>query len=126
MQLLTLAPKPVPASSPIATLPLPSTFKRSASSPIAVLLEPDVLFSNARSPNALFSLPVFITSALRPCALLKVTVDVTKERICAEGVVVGAAVVMDKRISSNGGVHFASGVEKQCSTANCGVIIRAG
>src|SRR4029077_13495289 len=44
----------------------------SASSPMAVLLEPDVLFSIARSPNALFSLAVLATSALRPCALLKV------------------------------------------------------
>src|SRR6266404_5000341 len=52
------------------------------------------------------------------------TVDVTKERICAEGVVVGAGVVMDKRVSSNGRVVGAGGVEKQCSTANCGVIIR--
>ena len=52
------------------------------------------------------------------------TFDVTKERICAEGVVVGAAVVMDKRVSSNGSVLFASGVEKQCSSANCGVVIR--
>jgi len=32
------------------------------------------------------------------------TFDVTKERICAEGVVVGAAVVMDKRVSSNGSI----------------------
>src|SRR5512132_4470826 len=52
------------------------------------------------------------------------TFYVTKERICAEGVVVRAGVVMDKRVSSNGSVQFASGVEKQCSTANCGVIIR--
>ena len=52
------------------------------------------------------------------------TFDVTKERICAEGVVIGAAVVMDKRVSSNGSVLCTSGVEKQCSTADCGVIIR--
>ena len=81
---------------------------------MAVLLEPDVLFSIARSPNALFSLAVLATSALRPCALLKVPSTLSKERICAEGVVVGAAVVMDKRVSSNGSVLCASGVEKQC------------
>jgi hypothetical protein len=67
MQLLTLAPKPVPASSPTATLPLPSTLKRSASSPIAVLLEPVVLLCMARSPNASFSVPVvLLKSASRP------------------------------------------------------------
>jgi hypothetical protein len=40
------------------------------------------------------------------------TADVSKERICAEGVVVGAIGVMDKRVSSNGSVICASGVEK--------------
>ena len=54
------------------------------------------------------------------------TFDVTKERICAESVVIGAAVVMNKRVSSNGSVRIASGVEKQCSSANCGVVIRVG
>ena len=50
--------------------------------------------------------------------------DIIKERICAEGVVVGAICVMDKRVSSNGRVLCAGGVEKQCSTANCGIVIR--
>ena len=31
---------------------------------------------------------------------------------------------MDKRVSSNGSVLCASGVEKQCSSANCRVVIR--
>src|SRR5215208_3310001 len=52
------------------------------------------------------------------------TFDVTKKRIYAESVVVGAAVVMDKRVGSNGGVVCARGVEKQCSGANCGIVIR--
>src|SRR5439155_25948272 len=71
MQLLTLAPKPVPASSPTATLLLPSTLASSASSPIAVLKDPVVLKNMASSPIALFWLPVLFRSALRPCALLK-------------------------------------------------------
>ena len=30
---------------------------------------------------------------------------------------------MDKRVSSKGSVLFANGVEKQCSSANCSVVI---
>src|SRR6266550_4490838 len=71
MQLLTLGPKPVPASSPIATLELPSTLLKSASSPTAVLKEPVVLKNMASSPIALFWSPVLLRSASRPCALLK-------------------------------------------------------
>ena len=76
MQLLTLGPKPVPASSPTATLPLPSTLLRSASSPIAVLLEPDVLFSIARSPNALFSLAVIGCERVTPMGVVESTIDI--------------------------------------------------
>src|SRR5438094_5346325 len=55
MQLLTLTPKPVPASSPTATLPLPSTKLRSASSPMAVLLAPDVVFHGKITERIIFT-----------------------------------------------------------------------
>src|SRR6516225_4396526 len=53
-----------------------------------------------------------------------VSVDVVKERKGADCVVAQAAVVIEERVSSNGRVQVAGGVEQHCSSANCGIGIR--
>ena len=88
-------------------LPLPSTSYRSASSPMAVLLVPDrVVFQREITERIVFAAGI-VHERVTTMGVVEGTFDVVSKRGGTDGVVVGAAVVMDKRIS----------FQRQCSHA---------
>jgi len=122
MQLLTLGPQTVPASSPTATLNtrVPLLLERIVTD--AVLLAPVMLFL-ARSPNALFSLLMLFVRAYDHVALLKKPLTLAKEREGTELRCVTAICVVFKGSHSNSCVVGARGYSIKAPPANGRVVV---
>src|SRR4029453_18366353 len=67
---------------------------------------------------------VIVHERVAPVGVVEETAHVGSNGEGTDSIVVGATVVMDERISSNGRILVASGVEQQRCSANCGVVIR--
>jgi hypothetical protein len=57
-------------------------------------------------------------------SVIEEAIDVVTKRERTDSIVAGASVVMYERVSSNGRILIANGVEQQRCSANRGVVIR--
>src|SRR5205807_2465392 len=98
MQLLTLGPKPVPASSPTATLNLPSTLLRSASLPGGVVSK------GIDTGGCVLRADRVVEQRTRAIGRIVTGSGIAKERINPSGRVLRADRVAVERLHARGGV----------------------